>query len=122
MTYLLFKPQLNGQLLRGGLPDLIKLSHRGAWQAAVQLSAVQSLSHVQLCDLMNCSTPGLPVHHQLLESSQTHVHCFGDAIHLKSIPFVAGNLPLCGSEDCCCVLLTLPHTERVSLPDLASDG
>ena len=28
-----------------------------------------------LCDPMNSSTPGLPVHHQLLESTQTHVHC-----------------------------------------------
>ena len=27
-----------------------------------------------LCDPMNCSTPDLPVHHQLLESTQTHVH------------------------------------------------
>ena len=27
-----------------------------------------------LCDPMNCSTPGLPVHHQLPESTQTHVH------------------------------------------------
>ena len=27
-----------------------------------------------LCDPMNCSTPGLPVHHQLLESTQTHIH------------------------------------------------
>ena len=30
---------------------------------------------------MNRSTPGLPVHHQLLESTQTHVHCVGSAIH-----------------------------------------
>ena len=30
-----------------------------------------------LCDPMNCSTPGLPVHHQLSESTQTHVHCVG---------------------------------------------
>ena len=29
---------------------------------------------------MNRSTPGLPVHHQLLESTQTHVHCVSDAI------------------------------------------
>ena len=29
---------------------------------------------------MNCSTPGLPVHHQLPESTQTHVHRVGDAI------------------------------------------
>ena len=33
-----------------------------------------------LCDLMNCSTPGLPVYHQLLEFTQTHVHWVGDAI------------------------------------------
>ena len=33
-----------------------------------------------LCDTMNCSTPGLPVHHQLPESTQTHVHRVGDAI------------------------------------------
>ena len=33
-----------------------------------------------LCDPMNRSTPGLPVHHQLLEFTQTHVHWVGDAI------------------------------------------
>ena len=33
-----------------------------------------------LCDPMNCSTPGLPVHHQLRESTQTHAHRVGDAI------------------------------------------
>ena len=33
-----------------------------------------------LCDPMNCSTPGLPVHHQLPELAQTHVHRVGDAI------------------------------------------
>ena len=33
-----------------------------------------------LCDPMNHSTPGLPVHHQLLEFTQTHVHWAGDAI------------------------------------------
>ena len=42
-----------------------------------------------LCNPMNCSTPGLPVHHQLLESTQTHVHRVDDAIqssHLLSSP------------------------------------
>ena len=34
-----------------------------------------------LCDLMDSSMPGFPVHHQLLELSQTHVHRVGDAIH-----------------------------------------
>ena len=48
-----------------------------------QFSSVQSLSHVQLCKPMNRSMPGLPVHHQLLESTQTHVHCVGDAIQLS---------------------------------------
>ena len=33
-----------------------------------------------LCDPMNCSTPGLPVHHQLLEFTQSHVHWVSDAI------------------------------------------
>ena len=42
-----------------------------------------------LCDPMNCSTPGLPVHHQLPEFTQTHVHWVSDAIqpsHLLSSP------------------------------------
>ena len=34
-----------------------------------------------LCDPMDCSTPGFPVHHQLLEPIQTHVHRVSDAIH-----------------------------------------
>ena len=46
----------------------------------VQFSSVQLHSHVGLCDTMNRSTPGLPVHHQLLEFTQTHVHRVGDAI------------------------------------------
>ena len=33
-----------------------------------------------LCNPMNCSMPGLPVHHQLQEFTQTHIHQFGDAI------------------------------------------
>ena len=37
-------------------------------------------SCLTLCDPMDCSTPGLPVHHQLLVFAQTHVHQVGDAI------------------------------------------
>ena len=44
------------------------------------VSLVQSLSHVRLCDPMNHSTPGLPVHYQLPEFTQTHVHRVSDAI------------------------------------------
>ena len=43
-------------------------------------SSVQSLSCVRLWNPVNCSTPGLPVHHQLLESTQTHAHWVGNAI------------------------------------------
>ena len=41
--------------------------------------SVQSLSRVRLCDSMDCTIPGFPVHHQLLELVQTHVHWVGDA-------------------------------------------
>ena len=50
----------------------------------IQFSSIQFSSVAQLCptlcDPMNCSTPGLPVHHQLPEFTQTHVHRVGDAI------------------------------------------
>ena len=41
---------------------------------------VQPLSHVRLWDLTDCSMPGFPVLHYLLEFAQTHVHCVRDAI------------------------------------------
>ena len=47
-------------------------------------------SCLTLCDPMNRSTPGLPIHHQLPESTQTHVHGVRDAIqpsHPLSSPF-----------------------------------
>ena len=43
------------------------------------ISSVQSLTRVWPCDPMNCSIPGLPVHHQLQEFTQTHVHWVSDA-------------------------------------------
>ena len=39
----------------------------------IQFSSVAQ-SRPTFCDLMNCSTPGLPVHHQLPDSTHTHVH------------------------------------------------
>ena len=45
-----------------------------------------------LCDPMNRSTPGLPVHHQLPESTQTHVHRVGDAIQ-PSHPLLSPSPP-----------------------------
>ena len=44
----------------------------------VQFSSVAQ-PYPTVCDPMNYSTPGLPVHHQLQESTQTHVHWVGDA-------------------------------------------
>ena len=62
-------------------------------QLLVGLYQVQFRSVAQscptLCDPMNSSTPGLPVHHQLLDNTQTHVHRVSDAIqpsHLLSSP------------------------------------
>ena len=51
---------------------------------AYTISSVQTRSGTQscltLCNPMNCSTPGLPVHHQHPDFTQTHVHQVGDAI------------------------------------------
>ena len=47
--------------------------------SSVQFSSVAQLCPT-LCDPMNCSTPGLPVHHQLPVFNQTHVHRVSDAI------------------------------------------
>ena len=53
-------------------------------------SVVQSCP--TLCNPMNCSIQGLPVHHQFLESTQTHVHQVGDAIQ-PSNPLLSPSLP-----------------------------
>ena len=53
-------------------------------------SVAQSCS--TLWDPMNCSTPGLPVHHQLLEFTQTHVHWVGDDIQ-PSHPLLSPSSP-----------------------------
>ena len=56
--------------------------------SSVQFSSV-ARSCPTLCDPVNRSTPGLPVHHQLLEFTQTHVHRVRDAIqpsHPRSSP------------------------------------
>ena len=47
--------------------------------AEQRVSSVTQLC-LTLCDPMNCSIPGLPVHHQLPESTQIHVHQVSDAI------------------------------------------
>ena len=59
--------------------DILEHLHLFFILESVQFSAVAQ-SCPTLCDLMNLSTPGLPVHHQLPESTQTHVHRVSDAI------------------------------------------
>ena len=60
---------------------------------SVQFSSVAQ-SCPTLCDPMNCSTPGLPVHHHLPEFTQTHVHRVGDAIqHHLSHPLSSPSPP-----------------------------
>ena len=74
---------------------ILCLSHMGRTsltqndlQKNFQFSSVAQ-SCPTLCNPVNCRTPGLPVHHQLPEFTQTHVHWVGDAIqpsHLLSSP------------------------------------
>ena len=75
---------MNSETFRGYLPRIVK---------QVQFSSVAQ-SCPTLCNPMNCSTPGLPVHHQLPEFTQTHVHRVSDAIqpsHPLSSPSPAPN-------------------------------
>ena len=60
------------------------LPHRALQNVLFNFPHIQFSSVTQscpiFCDPLNCSTLGLPVHHQLLEFTQTHVHRVGDAI------------------------------------------
>ena len=68
----------------------------GLHRVYICINSVQFRSVTQscltLCDPMNCSTPGLPVHHQLPEFTQTHVHQVGDAIQ-PSHPLLSPSPP-----------------------------
>ena len=66
-------------------------SQRNTKYYILQFSSVVQ-SRLTLCDPMDCSTPGFPVHHQLLEFTQTHVHRVGDAIQ-PSHPLLSPSPP-----------------------------
>ena len=71
------------------LPLGLPLSTHCPKSSKVQFSSVAQLCPT-LCDPMNRSTPGLPVHHHHLEFTQTHIHRVGEAIqpsHPLSSPF-----------------------------------
>ena len=53
----------------------------GCWDWVTLSISSATQSCPTLCDPMDCNIPGLPVHHQLLEFTQTHVRWVGDAIH-----------------------------------------
>ena len=55
------------------------------WGNCITVSSVNSVAQscLTLCNPMVCSSPGFPVHHQLSEPTQTHVHHVGDAIFLS---------------------------------------
>ena len=82
---------------------------RSFWISSVQFSSVTQ-SCPTLCDPMNRSTPGLPVHHHLPEFTQTHVHQVSDAIqpshplsisssvHLILLPSIPSSIKVFSNE------------------------
>ena len=66
-------------------------NQQGERNEVIQFSSVTQ-SCLTLCDTMDCSTPGFPVHHQLLELAQTHVHRVSDAIQ-PSHPLLSASPP-----------------------------
>ena len=64
------------------------LSYKPTFSLSYFISQFSSVAQLcpTLCDPMNSSTPGLPVHYQLPESTQTHVHWFSDGIQSLSFP------------------------------------
>ena len=93
-------------------PDILKTSFLGPALGAIlakqlvegcksQFSSVAQLCPT-LCGPMDCSTPGLSVHHQLPESTQTHVHQVSDAIQpshpLLLLPSIFPSIRVFSSE------------------------
>ena len=92
--------------LMKALNSSIFLTHSGPWERStcqtpgfgqcaksldLQFNSVAQ-SYPTLCDPINCSMPGLPVHHQLLEFTQTHVHQVCDVIQ-PSHPLLSPSPP-----------------------------
>ena len=81
--------------------------------SSVQFSSVAQ-SCLTLCDPMNRSTPDLPVHHQFLELTQTHVHRVSDAIQ-PSHPLLSSSPPAPNPSQHQSLLLLLLETTTTSL-------
>ena len=87
LPFLSYKPELHHQ----NFHHHINGKRNGVTSSSVQFSSATQ-SCPTLCDPMNHSTPGLPVHHQLLEFTQTHVHRVGVAIQ-SSHPLLSPSPP-----------------------------
>ena len=78
------------------ISDSVINSNRISGRRKVNISSIQFSSVIQscltLCDPMDCSMPGFPVHHQLPEFIQTHIHWDGDAIE-PSHPLLSPSPP-----------------------------
>ena len=88
--------------------DLLCSSSSLSWN--LQFSSVDQ-SFPTLCDLVDCSMPGLPVHHQLPEFTQSHVHWVSDAIQ-PSHPLLSPlllpssifpSIRVCSNESALCI-------------------
>ena len=66
-------------------------TYRGVWFMSVKFISVAQ-SCLTLCDPMDCNIPGFPVHHQLPQFTQIHVHWVGDAIQ-PSHPVLSPSFP-----------------------------
>ena len=77
----------------GGVP--FHVEHLLMYLLIIRMTSFSSVSQscLTLCNPMNCSTPGLPVHHQLPEFTQTHVHRVSDAIQ-PSRPLLSPSPPV----------------------------
>ena len=77
----------HSSILTWRIPQTLLICKTCHGSCMIQFSSVQFSSVAQSCpthcDPMDCGTTGLPVHHQLPEFTQTHVHWVGDAIQLS---------------------------------------
>ena len=94
-SYILFVPRIL-------FKNIIMRALKKMWSCNIQFSSVAQ-TFLTLCDPMDYSTPSLPVHHQLPDFIQTHVHWVSDAIQ-PSHPLLSPSPPtfnLCQHQDLC---------------------
>ena len=91
-------------------PCRMDCSQKGRQNKSQHCVSVRSLSRVQLCDPMACSTPGFPVLHYLPELAQTHVHRVTDAIQpfhflspLLILPSIFPSIRVFSNESTFCI-------------------